>query len=492
MSEMVLNELVHRTNGDVYIGVVGPVRVGKSTLVKKMMENIVLPNMHDPYLRETTIDEMPQSSPGPVIMTAEPKFVPANAIPVQVEGVDVPFRIRFADCVGYIVDGAQGYEHDGKEKLVHTPWNPEPIPFKEAARIGTDKVMKDHATIGIVVTTDGSINGFTRESVEVAERQILEQLKEIQKPIVIVLNSVHPYIPQTIQLKNDLMERYQVPVISCSIDRITPSEMNEIVREALLEFPVQHIHVEKPDWLEVLDENDAIHIGIQDVYDRLVDGNYKMRNMKEVADAFYELPFVEQSELIEVNSSNGEAKIQLQLTEESFIESCEALGGQTFDTKKNWLLFLKEAAIAKRNQKRFMAAIQDAEDHGYGIALPSMEHFIPNEPELIQQNNFYGVKLTTTAPSYHIIRVDLQAEFAPLIGSEFHSRQLLKELQAGYEKDHRALWNISLFGTSLSEVLSESLRYKMNELPESAKKKMRSTVEQMVNDGEKGLITFVL
>jgi len=492
MSEIMLNDLVKRTNGDLYIGVVGPVRMGKSTLVKKMMENIVIPNLQDEDFKLKTIDELPQSSPGPVIMTAEPKFVPAQAIPVQVEGIDVPFRIRFADCVGYIIDGAQGYEHEGKPKLVHTPWHPEPIPFIEAAKIGTNKVIKDHANIGIVVTSDGTINGFKREAVEKAEEEIVEQLVMTNKPIIIVLNCVNPYNEHTIALKHKLMAKYNVPVINCNVERLSIHEINEILREALFEFPVQKIELEKPDWVDVLPTSSFIHESIQSLWDEISEEQYKVREMDQIASNFNQLPFIEKSELYELDASNGNAVIRLMFKEESFIQACEMVSHTKFETKKDWLLFIRDAYLAKKSQERFMEAIEDAEIEGYGIAIPTIEQFEPQQPELIKQNNFFGVKMTTTAPSYHIIRVDLEAEFAPLIGSEFHSQQLLNELQKGYEHNREALWAISLFGSSLADVLLESIKYKMNNVPDSAKKRMRLTIERMVNEGEKGLITFVI
>lgn len=491
MSEM-MNSLAKRTNGDVYIGVVGPVRVGKSTLVKKMMEQLVIPNLQDEAYKQLTIDELPQSSPGPVIMTAEPKFVPAQSTPIQVEGIDLPFRIRFADCVGYVVDGAKGYEHEGKQKLVHTPWHPEPIPFIEAAKIGTDKVINDHASIGLVVTTDGSINGFTRHSVEQAEKEIMNELFETKKPIILILNSIHPYKESTVELKNELLQKYGVPVINCNIEQLSVHQLNEILREALYEFPLNHLELVKPDWVDVLSADTTMQQAIHSIYNDLNEQSYKVRQMNEVAKMFESLPFVTESNLLEIDTSTGNAKVQLCFSDESFIEACQNLSGERFETKKDWICFIKEASSAKKTQERFREAIEEAENEGYGIALPAMDQFIPSEPELIKQNDFFGVKMKALAPSYHIIRIDLEAEFAPLIGSEFHSKQLLKELKNGYENNQEALWNISLFGTTLSDVLKESLKYKMEAVPKSAKKRMRFTIERMVNEGDNGVVTFIL
>lgn len=492
MAEVFMEDLVKRTNGDVYIGVVGAVRLGKSTLVKKLMETLVIPMMKDDVLLSKTIDELPQSSPGPVIMTAEPKFVPAQAIPIQTETMDAPFRIRFADCVGYVIEGAKGYEHEGKPKLVHTPWNPEPIPFVEAAKIGTDKVIRDHANIGIVVTTDGTINGFSREAVQKVEEEIIQELEQIGKPYIVIVNSVSPRSNDAQYLQHQLQERYAVPVLALNIERISTHEVHQILSEALLEFPISQLLLHLPDWVDVLDDQYPMNVLIQEVWDEIQVEKYKVREVEQIAQRFIGLPFVEQSELYEVDAGSGEAIIRLQLTDQAFQEACDSLTNTSLETKADWLSFLKEASEAKRTQERFMEAIVDAETTGYGIAIPTMHQFEPEEPELIKQNDFYGVKMRTFAPSYHIIRVDLEAEFAPLIGSQFHSEQLLNELQKGFVSNREDLWKISLFGTPLSDILKESMKYKMNAVPESAKKRMRQTIERMVNEGERGLITFII
>ena len=327
---------------------------------------------------------------------------------------------------------------------------------------------------------------------EKAEEEIVEQLVMTNKPIIIVLNCVNPYNEHTIALKHKLIAKYNVPVINCNVERLSIHEINEILREALFEFPVQKIELEKPDWVDVLPTSSFIHESMQSLWDEISEEQYKVREMDQIASNFNQLPFIEKSELYELDASNGNAVIRLMFTEESFIQACEMVSHTKFETKKDWLLFIRDAYLAKKSQERFMEAIEDAEIEGYGIAIPTIEQFEPQQPELIKQNNFFGVKMTTTAPSYHIIRVDLEAEFAPLIGSEFHSQQLLNELQKGYEHNREALWAISLFGSSLADVLLESIKYKMNNVPDSAKKRMRLTIERMVNEGEKGLITFVI
>ncbi|MET4560985.1 stage IV sporulation protein A [Lysinibacillus parviboronicapiens] len=492
MSEAVFKEIAERTNGDVYIGVVGPVRVGKSTFVKKVMEAVVLPNIVDNTERMRAQDELPQSSPGPVIMTAEPKFVPAQATRIAVGEDEMSFQIRLADCVGYVIDGTKGYEDENGPKFVHTPWHTEPIPFQEAAKIGTDKVIRDHANIGIVVTTDGTVNGIQRHAAEKAEEEIVNQLKEIGKPFVILLNCQMPAREETVQLRNELFERYNVPVIAISIDQMRASDIQYILQEALFEFPIRTIEVEKPDWLDVLDATHPLNVALIDSMEEVLSSVMKIRDVQQASDAFKAIDFIDQSEVVHVDSGIGTAVIRVSLQGELYKAVCNEWLDEPIETKRDWLLFIKEAAEAKEAQKRFKEAINEADSSGYGVTLPMMQEFEPTAPELIKQNNFYGVRMKAKAPSYHIIRVDMESEFAPLIGSEFHSQQLLKDLNHAYLHDRDALWQTQLFGTPLHEVLKEGIRYKMNAVPPTAKKRMRQTIERMVNEGERGLVTFIL
>lgn len=492
MSEQIFQQLAERTDGDVYIGVVGPVRVGKSTFVKKVMESVVLPNIQSEEDRKRAQDELPQSSPGPVIMTAEPKFVPAQGTTVTIGESAIPFRIRLADCVGYIIDGVRGYEDENGPKFVHTPWHNEPIAFQEAAKIGTDKVIRDHANIGVVVTTDGTVNGIARAAAQKAEEQIIEQLTTIGKPFVIVLNSTMPASEETGRLRNQLIERYKVPVIAISVDSMRSSDIAFILQEALYEFEVDHIEVEKPDWLDILEVQHPLNLMLDEAVNTLADTSMKIRDVQQAKEKLQALDFVESSEVERVDAGLGVATIRVTVRPEIYKEVCQKWLEKPIDTKKDWLLFIKEAAEAKDANKRFREAILQAENDGYGLTLPTMEEFEPSEPELIQQNNFYGVRMKAKAPSYHIIRIDMESEFAPLIGSEFHSQQLLKDLQHAYNFDRDALWQTQLFGTPLHEVLKESIRYKMQAVPETAKKRMRQTLERMVNEGDRGLITFII
>lgn len=457
-----------------------------------MMEGLVLPNIIDENERRRALDELPQSSPGPVIMTAEPKFVPAQGTEIKIGESEIPFRIRFADCVGYVIDGVKGYEDENGPKFVHTPWHNNPIPFVEAAKIGTDKVIRDHANIGVVITTDGTVNGISREAAESAEVQIIEQLKEIGKPFVVVLNSQYPSHHNTMDLRNRLFQQYGVPIIPISIDQMGLNEMEYILQEALYEFPVEDIIVEKPDWLDVLDETHHLNQTLAESIEEVVNSVTKIRDVNSANEQLQNYEFIEKSEIENVDAGLGVATIRISLKPEIYKAVCNEWLDAPIETKKDWLLFIKEAQEAKKSQKRFKEAIDEACEKGYGIAMPTLEEFEPSEPEIIKQNNFYGVRMKATAPSYHIIRVDMESEFAPLLGSEFHSQQLLKDLKYAYDNDREALWQTQLFGTPLHEVLKEGIRFKTSAVPESAKKRMRQTIERMVNEGERGLITFII
>lgn len=492
MKDELYESLARRTDGDIYIGVVGPVRVGKSTFVKRVMEEVVIPNMTDEADRIRAQDELPQSSPGPVIMTAEPKFVPAQGTSVSVGDGELQFQIRLADCVGYVIDGVKGYEDEDGPKYVHTPWHNEPVPFEEAARIGTDKVIRDHSTIGILMTTDGTVNNIPREAAEVAEAEIVEKLKDIGKPFVIVLNSKMPAHEKAVALKEQLHEKYGVPVIAISADQLNAQEIQLILKEALYEFPISEIELQKPDWMDVLGGGHELNAAIDKVVSEGFLEASKIRKVQELAEKLTEEQHVHHAEVVEVDAGQGKASIKIEMDEQVFKDVCESIMGQEVATKKDWLVFVQEASRAKKAYNMYAEAIEKAKSDGYGVALPVIEDFNPTPPELIKENNFYGVRMKAKAPSIHMIRVDMEAEFSPLIGSEFHSHHLLKDLKEAYLHDREALWETQLFGTALHEVMKESIRFKTDAVPARARKRLRETIEQMVNDGNKGMITFIV
>ena len=492
MSEALYEELAKRTDGDIYIGVVGPVRVGKSTFVKRVMEEVVIPNMVEEADRTRAQDELPQSSPGPVIMTAEPKFVPARGTGISVGDGDLTFQIRLADCVGYVIDGVKGHMDDDGPKYVHTPWHNEPVPFEEAARIGTDKVIRDHSTIGIVMTTDGTVNNIPRAAALKAEEEIVGKLKEIGKPFVIVLNSRMPAHSETVALRDELTDKYGVPVIAISADQLNANEIQLILQEALFEFPISEIELQKPEWMDVLADDHYLNTSIRSRLDDGLSAVSKIRDVQRLAASIQEEDFVRRAEVVGVDAGQGKANILVETEDGVFHEVCDEMMGEPIRTKKDWLLFIRDAVKSKEAFGQYEEAIESAKKTGYGVTLPAINDFEPTPPELIKQNNFFGVRMKAKAPSLHIMRIDMEAEFSPLIGSEFHSLQLLKDLKEAYLNDREALWSTQLFGTPLHEVMKESIRFKTTAVPERARNRIRETMEQMVNDGNKGMVTFIL
>ncbi|MER2000091.1 MAG: stage IV sporulation protein A, partial [Lysinibacillus sp.] len=449
----VYERLARRTDGDVYIAVVGPVRVGKSTFVQKMLEHVIIPNIESEEERRRALDEMPQSSPGLTIMTSEPKFIPANAAKVKLSGHDASFHVRLADCVGYVIDGVKGHEDENGPKLVQTPWQSELMPFQEAAKIGTDKVIRDHAHIGVLMTTDGTVNQIPRHQVVSCEEMIVQQLKEIGKPFVIVLNSSLPNHSETIALRNELLEKYDVPVIAVSVEQLSKNDIAFILEEALFEFPVATLHFEKPDWVDVLPVDHSIHRELQFLEQSFTSTTEKLRQIEQAVRNVESDGVFEKCELLSVDAGAGEAVIRIYVSQDAYKAACNEWLDQPIDSKKEWLQFLMEAAIAKRQQAQFTDAIERAKQNGYGMTVPALEDFEATEPELIQQSHFYGVKMVAKAASYHIIRVDMSAEFAPLLGSKFQSEQLLRDLQHSFEHNIDELWQTQFFGTTLIDVM---------------------------------------
>jgi stage IV sporulation protein A len=386
----------------------------------------------------------------------------------------------------------KGYEDEDGPKYVHTPWHNEPVPFEEAARIGTDKVIRDHSTIGILVTTDGTVNNIPRAAAEVAEVEIIGKLKDIGKPFVIVLNSKMPAHEKTIALRQELNERYGVPVIAISADQLNAQEIQLILKEALYEFPISEIELQKPDWMDVLGNDHPLNASIDNVISEGFLEASKIRKVQELAAKLIDEQYVRNAEVVDVDAGQGKASIKIEMDDQAFREICEDFMGQEIGTKKEWLLFIREASKAKKSYNMYAEAIETAKRDGYGVALPVIEDFNPSPPELIKQNDFFGVRMKAKAPSIHMIRVDMEAEFSPLIGSEFHSHHLLKDLKEAYLHDREALWETQLFGTPLHEVMKESIRFKTATVPANARKRLRETIEQMVNNGEKGMITFIV
>ncbi|WP_206830395.1 stage IV sporulation protein A [Alicyclobacillus fructus] len=487
----VFQDIAERTGGDIYLGVVGPVRTGKSTFIKKFMELIVIPNIQDEADRARAIDELPQSAAGRTIMTTEPKFIPNQAVQVHVaEGLDV--NIRIVDCVGYAVEGARGYEDENGPRMVTTPWFDDPVPFQEAAEIGTRKVIADHSTIGIVVTTDGSVAEIPRENYVAAEERVVAELKELGKPFVMIVNSVTPDHPRVVQLREELAAKYDVPVLALSCATLTTHEIYYVLREALYEFPVKEVNVNLPNWVMVLDPDHWLRQQFEEAVRETIRDIRRVRDIDRVVAQFAQYPFVAACGLAHMDMGHGIAAIELDAPDELYDQVLTEIVGVQITGRDQLLKMMKEFTYAKREYDKVAEALRMVKLTGYGIAPPALEEMTLDEPELIKQGSRFGVRLKATAPSIHMIRVDVESEFAPIVGTEKQSEELVRYLMQDFEKDPLKIWESDIFGKSLAAIVREGISAKLSLMPESAQFKLKETLQRIINEGSGGLIAIIL
>jgi stage IV sporulation protein A len=486
-----LRDLAERTSGNVYIGVVGPVRTGKSTFIRRFMELLVLPNITDQYDRDRTRDALPQSGAGRTIQTTEPKFVPDEAVQVQLaEGIAV--NVRLVDCVGYAVDGAIGYTEQEEPRMVLTPWSPDPMPFEQAAEMGTHTVIQEHSTIGLVMTTDGSITELPRTAYENSEERVVNELKEIGKPFLVVLNSAHPEAAETQALRDQLEEKYQVTVMTVNCARVTEEEVLDVLREVLYEFPVQEVTVQLPAWVDVLPGDNWLRGKIEGAVSEAVANVKRLRDIDGLLTALKDCDAIETVSLIEMKLGTGTALMQLNSPEYLFYDVLSELVQDDIRNLADIMRVMPDFASAKRSYVKVAEALKDAANTGYGIVPPSLDEMALEQPEIIRQGNRFGVRLKASAPSLHIIRVDVNSEVAPIVGTERQSEELVQYLLDEFEQNPERLWESNLFGKSLSALVKEGIQNKLVRLPDDAQEKLRETLEKIVNEGSGGLIAILL
>ncbi len=487
----IFKDISKRTNGDIYLGVVGAVRTGKSTFIKKFMEKTVLPNMANESDRLRAQDELPQSAAGKTIMTTEPKFVPNQAVSLTVEeGLDV--NVRLVDCVGYTVNGAQGFEDENGPRMIHTPWYEEPIPFHDAAEIGTRKVIQEHSTMGIVVTTDGSIGEIPREDYEDAESRIVEELKEVGKPFIMIINSVQPYNQETELLRQDLIEKYDIPVLSMSVESMTEHDVNNVLREVLYEFPVLEVNVNLPSWVLVLDESHWLRQNYQLAIEETVKDIRRLRDVDHVIGQFDQFDYIQQASLAGIEMGEGIADIDLHAPDELYDQVLKEIVGEEIRGKDHLLQLMQEFTNAKKEYDQIAEALKMVKQTGYGVAAPALTDMALEEPEIIRQGSRFGVRLKAVAPSIHMIKVDVESEFAPIIGTEKQSEELVRYLMQDFEEDPLSIWQSDIFGRSLSSIVREGIQAKLSLMPENARFKLKETLERIINEGSGGLIAIIL
>jgi len=487
----ILKDIAERTDGDIYLGVVGAVRTGKSTFIKKFVETVVLPNIPNEAERVRTQDELPQSASGRTIMTTEPKFVPNNAVQIHVdEGLEV--NVRLVDCVGYAVEGAQGYEDEDGPRMINTPWFEDPIPFQEAAEIGTRKVIQEHSTLGVVVTTDGTISDISRESYVNAEERVVEELKEVGKPFVMVVNSTQPQSTETITLAHELAEKYDIPVVPASVADMREDEILNVMREVLYEFPVHEVNVNLPSWVMVLDEEHWLRKNFEESVRETVKDIRRLRDVNRVVANFEEYDFIERAGLAGMNMGQGVAEIDLYAPDDLYDSILMEVVGVEIRGKDHLLELMQEFSNAKREYDQFRQGIEMVKSTGYGIATLPLEDMTLEEPELIRQGSRYGIRLKATAPSIHMIRVDVESEFAPIIGTEKQSHELIRYLMQDFEENPTKIWEADIFGRSLQSIVQEGIQGKTAMMPDNARYKLQETLGRIINEGSGGLIAIIL
>ncbi|MBQ3511001.1 MAG: stage IV sporulation protein A [Bacilli bacterium] len=486
----IIKNIAKRSGGDIYLGVVGAVRTGKSTFIKRVIETLVVPNIEDEYERKRALDEIPQSAAGKTIMTTEPKFVPNNAAKLKID--DFTCNVKLIDCVGYMIDKAIGASDENGPRMVKTPWYNEEIPFTEAAEIGTEKVIKDHSTIGIVITSDGSIGEFERNDYLEAETRVVTELKNIGKPFIVILNSTHPSLPETEKLSEKLREEYNVPVLPISIEAMTEKDMYNILREALYEFPVLEVKVNMPEWIAILNPDHPVKKSYIDSIKESIIEIDKLKDIENITNHFIENEYIEKAYLSDVDSSTGIVTVNLVATKGLYQKTLEEIIKVDVKNKADLLSLFQEFNTAKKEYDQIKYALKMVKQTGYGVATPSIEDMKLDTPEIVKQGPRYGVKLKAVAPSIHMIRVDVESTFEPIIGSEVQSKELIDYLMKDHEKSPSEIWKSEIFGRSLDSIVQEGIQSKINLMPDNIRFKLQTTLSKVVNKGSNNMIAIVI
>lgn len=487
----IYNDIAARTGGDIYIGVVGPVRTGKSTFIKRFMDSVVLPNMENDSVRQRATDELPQSSAGRTIMTTEPKFIPENAVKITLPD-NAQFNVRMIDCVGYIVPSALGYIEGDQPRMVRTPWYENEIPFNMAAEIGTQKVITEHSTIGLVITTDGSISDIPRDEYEEAEERVICELKELKKPFVVLLNCMYPKGEAAQKLSAELSAKYGVPVMAVNCLELDEREITEIITQILFEFPVKEVGIDLPMWLVTLPEDHWLKTEVYKTVMKSIEKVDFVRDISVMTDTLCGCDHITDAKITGMNLGVGSAWITVQIADGLFYKILEESTGITIDSEQGLLSTMKELAGIRKEYARIKAALDEVETTGYGIVMPTLEELSLEEPEIVKQGGRYGVRLSASAPSIHMMRANIKTEVAPIVGSESQSEELVRYLLDGFEDDPHKIWESNIFGKSLNELVNEGLRNKLYHMPTDARMKFQETLERVINEGCNGLLCIIL
>lgn len=487
----IYKDISSRTQGDIYIGVVGPVRTGKSTFIKRFMDCIVLPNIEDDNVRRRTNDELPQSSGGRTIMTTEPKFIPEEAVEISVDNT-ATLKVRMIDCVGYVVDSAMGYMEEDTPRMVKTPWSKDEIPFDEAAEIGTKKVINEHSTIGLLVTTDGTIGEIERDDYVEAEERVVSELKAINKPFIVLLNSLEPDSATTCELASNLSRKYQVPVLPVNCIELDENRIKAILAQVLFEFPVREIKIGIPKWLVNLDKDHWLKTEVFSSIKSNLGSMQKIREIQDVLGKVMECEYIQKATLSTIDLGKGSAGVSISLQDDLFFRILSEKTGLEINDEKSLLDCVFELSQKKSQFDKISQAYEQVKETGYGIVMPTIDELSLEEPQIIKQNGKYGVKLKASAPSIHMMKISTTAEVTPIVGSEQQSKELVTYLLKEFEESPQKIWESNIFGKSVNELVSEGLNNKLYRMPPQARTKVAETIEKIINDGCNGLICIIL
>lgn len=490
-SYKIYEDISSRTHGDIYMGVVGPVRCGKSTFITNFMKKMVMPNIKDEYDRTRTLDELPQSAGGKTIMTTQPRFVPKEGVNIKLDD-GVNLKMCLVDCVGYAVDGVEGLTENNKPRLVKTPWSEDLLPFTEAAALGTKKVISDHATVAVVLTTDGTFGELPRNSYVSAEEQTISELKASGKPFVVVLNTANPTSLQTLELCESLEKKYDVPVVPVNALNLDKDNIEEIFQNILQEFPITSLRVRLPQWLQALPFDDSLIQEIVIETKALLGDSTKIGEVDRVKTIFTNSENFEEISIGDVNMGEGVMYLDIKPKDNLFYKVLSRECGEEILSDFALVSFIKKLSVAKREYEKLKDALVQVEETGYGVVSPTIDEMTLEEPQIVKQGTRYGVKLQASAPSLHIMKVDVKTEISPIVGSEQQSEDIVKYLLKEFETNPKGLWETNMFGKSLHSLVNEGLNKKIVQMPPEAQKKMRKTLSRIVNEGKGGIICILL
>ncbi len=485
----IYKDIAERTKGDIYIGVVGPVRTGKSTFIKRFMDLLVIPNI-DGYVRERAKDELPQSAAGKTIMTTEPKFIPSEAATLSLD--EISFKVRMIDCVGYLIKGVAGHMDGDEPRMLSTPWSENRMPFAEAAETGTRKVITDHSTIGIVVATDGSITDIPRENYIDAEERVINELRSLNKPFVVLLNTLKPYSPETDELKSEMSAKYKVPVMAVNCSQLKADDINLILERLLYEFPVMEIKLNFPKWVETLSNTHWLKSEMINTVKTSFTEVNRLREIKDSLSLMENNQFIKKSYIDKILLGQGCANIEVAIDDELFYKVLSETTGMEIAGEYQLISTIKILAEAKREYDKVRYALEEVKRKGYGIVTPSLEEMKLDEPVLVKHGSKYGVKVRATAPSIHLIRADIETEISPIVGTQKQSEELIGYLTGEMHKEPGTIWELNMFGKSMADLVKDGLQSKLYRMPEDAQMKLQETLQRIINEGSGGLICIIL